>query len=197
MPPAAAEPVASRSGGLEDPGLKRFGTRGMTLIELVVVLTIFGVIFAITIPSYNDLVRKARAAQIVADLYAVRAAAFMYFAENNTWPRDYAPGRVPPELINYLPRGFTFRQKHYRLDWDDWRGPDGTSRFPSTGIVTGVTLLTADRKLAGAVQNLLKNLNFVEFTAHRYTMEVLGTAGVLAPGGRGIRPPEGPPSSGR
>ena len=152
--------------------------RGFTMVELVVVLVVFSVILGIAIPNYLSLVRHTRAAQAVADLYAVRAAGFTYFAENSTWPRDYNPGAVPRELVNYLPRAFSFRNKYYMLDWENWRLPNGGSRFPQTGILMGVSIVTGDRQLLQDITRMLSALNFRQMNRRKSTLEVYGVGGI-------------------
>jgi prepilin-type N-terminal cleavage/methylation domain-containing protein len=152
--------------------------RGFTMTELMVVLGIIGILMAFAIPHYVGLVHHTRATQAMADLYAVRAAGLTYFAENGTWPREYARGQTPPELINYLPIDFGFHRKLYDLDWENWQGPGGTSTNPQTGIVVGVSLVTNDQVLLNDVKGMFSNVNYRTINRSKATLEILGVGGL-------------------
>lgn len=100
---------------------------GFTLIELVIVLTIIGVIAAIVLPHLREAAYKADAAAIVSDAQTVRMAALSYFAEQAEFPNTSGWGEVPPELIESLPEGFEFA---YEGDVDyRWRRASTGVRF--------------------------------------------------------------------
>lgn len=125
------------------------GRRGWTLIELLIVLVVLGLLAGIMVRKYIDLSRTAFAAKIAGEFVAVRLAAYNYEADHrNQWPSDQGPGVVPPELVSYLPTGFSFVRPTYLLDWDN--------RLPSTdpyGLAISIT--TTDSRLMNAlVQNL-------------------------------------------
>ena len=123
--------------------------RGWTMIELLTVLVVLGLLANIAILKYIDLTRTAYAAQVAGEFVTVRLAAYNYEADhNNQWPADRGPGVVPPELVTYLPNGFTFTRPSYQLDWDNL-GPGGSP------YQLAVSLTTTDTRLLSAlVQNL-------------------------------------------
>lgn len=68
-------------------GVRRDG-RGFTLIELVVVITILGVLVAIAIPTVGGYVDDAKKRGARADAKNIQTALIMYKAENGVYPPD-------------------------------------------------------------------------------------------------------------
>ncbi|MDI6823828.1 MAG: prepilin-type N-terminal cleavage/methylation domain-containing protein [Bacillota bacterium] len=60
--------------------------RGFTLIELVVVITILGVLVAVAIPAVGGYVEDAKKKGARADAKNIQTALIMYKAENGTYP---------------------------------------------------------------------------------------------------------------
>lgn len=127
---------------------------GLSIIELTVVVLFLGILARIAIPSYQEITYRARAAAALGDLNAVRTAAYEYNIATNEWPADRYPGEVPPELEPYLGENFTFEREHYQLDWENWMMPDGTPKH-STGVLLGVSLVTEDKQLGAALENVV------------------------------------------
>jgi len=72
------------------------GNRGFTLVELLVVIAIIGVLAAIIVPSTFRAVEKAKISRVVADVRAIKAAGYAYYADTGDWPKagqeSYDPG---------------------------------------------------------------------------------------------------------
>ena len=61
---------------------------GFTLIELIIVMTIIGLLTAIAIPSYLNSVRKAREAVLREDLHTMRGAIDSYTVDKEQAPQS-------------------------------------------------------------------------------------------------------------
>ncbi len=77
--------------------------RGFTLIELLIVMTIIGILAAISVPSYNRSTIKARESVLMEDLYQMRRATDAYYADNATYP-DSLDSLVSKRYIRAIPR---------------------------------------------------------------------------------------------
>jgi prepilin-type N-terminal cleavage/methylation domain-containing protein len=122
---------------------------GFTLIELITVMMVLSVLAGIALPLLRGVIIKAEAADVVGDLNVIKVAVFAYQADHNAWPRDRGRGQVPPELVEYLPAGFSFRKDDYTLDYDNWtrrrRGP----------FKIGLTFISRNRDLGLMVLDML------------------------------------------
>jgi prepilin-type N-terminal cleavage/methylation domain-containing protein len=65
--------------------MKRFGRKGFTLIELVVVIVIIGILSTIAVPIYRSYTRRAMASEGKALLGAVATAEKTYLVEKNSY----------------------------------------------------------------------------------------------------------------
>jgi type II secretory pathway pseudopilin PulG len=76
------------------PSRKRFSRRieatGFTLVELLVIVTIIGVLIAIGLPKYTNMVNKAAEGVTRGNLGSLRSALSIYFADNDStrYPTD-------------------------------------------------------------------------------------------------------------
>lgn len=62
--------------------------RGFTLIELMIVMTVIGILASIAIPSYQRSVIKARESVLMEDLYQMRRAIDSYFVDHGKYPES-------------------------------------------------------------------------------------------------------------
>ena len=63
--------------------------KGFTLIELMIVVAIIGILAAIAIPKFADLINKSKEGATKGSLSSVRSAIQVYFGDNEGWfPAD-------------------------------------------------------------------------------------------------------------
>ena len=122
--------------------------KGFSIIELLVTMTIIGLLTQIAVPRYSDMKRRATAASIMGDVHAIRIAAFTHYTEAGSFPPNAATGVIPPLLVQYLPAGFTFRKSDYTYDWHVWGVTSGSGASRRRETLVGVTVIVRDPRLA-------------------------------------------------
>ncbi len=84
-PPAQVRP-ASRCSSLV--ARRRSGERGFTLIELIIVVTIIGILAGLAIVNVRFAQRKAREAALMDNLSTLRKAIDNFYADKQHYPAD-------------------------------------------------------------------------------------------------------------
>ena len=74
---------------------------GFSLIELVVVVAVLGVLSAIAIPTFNNIILKARQAGAASHVDALLKSASIYNINNGRFPSNWS------EISMYYPGGFS------------------------------------------------------------------------------------------
>jgi prepilin-type N-terminal cleavage/methylation domain-containing protein len=115
---------------------------GFTLVEMLLVVVIISVLAGLAIPNYQNVVTKAKAANILGQIDVVNHAVESYLGDNNSWPAEAAVGAVPTGITNYLPANFSFTGEDYQLDWENGGG------------LIGVAVVTNNEGLGNALVQL-------------------------------------------
>lgn len=147
------------------------------MIELIVVMSIIGILARIALPASRAMIRRATAARVVGDFNAVRIAAFNFYADSSKWPVEAAAGKIPAGLANYLRAKFSFAPKGYQLDWENWTSGAKYTK-PATGVAVGISVVTTDAELGNAVVKLLGSGAGIHWTVGTsYTFVIQSTGG--------------------
>jgi general secretion pathway protein G len=64
------------------------GSKGFTLLELLVVMTIIGILAAIAVPALRDSPQRAREATLREDLFTLRSVIDQYHGDKGNFPPD-------------------------------------------------------------------------------------------------------------
>ena len=105
--------------------------RGFTLLEMLIVISIVGVLAAVAVPRFTNAVALANTARIQSDLQVLNAAVVMYQTEKGTNPKEIK------DLGDYV------------LDIDNVKPPKGECRLKNgkSFTVTATSYgLVADEK---------------------------------------------------
>jgi prepilin-type N-terminal cleavage/methylation domain-containing protein len=130
--------------------------KGFTLIELMIVVTIVGLLARIAIPRVYQFRLRARATKIVGDLEVVRTAAFHVVADSGYYPGEEAPGTRPPSMQSYLPPGLSFTPGvGVAYVWRVQGIPAGDPNQATEGATMGMGVQVDDDELRVEVQRQL------------------------------------------
>jgi prepilin-type N-terminal cleavage/methylation domain-containing protein len=83
---------------LKGEGMKKILSRcrGFSLTELMIVVTIIGILAAIAVPTYLRHIRKTRSQEAITNLAGIAQYEEAYFAENDTYvSADFNPATMP------------------------------------------------------------------------------------------------------
>jgi len=142
---------------------------GFTIVELLVVVTIVGILTSIAIPKFRAVKRRATATQIVGDFDVVRHAAMSFFVDSGYFPPEAGSGATPRNLGPYLPSGFKFTRSDWMMDYENW---------PTGGVggatVIGVSFTTKDQQLGATAMSLLGNSPIFTSGTKKYTVVISG-----------------------
>lgn len=131
---------------------------GFSLIELMLAVTIVGLLAGIAIPNLRSMTFRARAVEVAAEIEAIRVATLSYNADVFGWPAESAAGAVPSELTAgsdpYLEPGTSFQGNGYELDYD-YLSPVVIPGEPGTTQLVAVAVQLDSDELSNAVLDLL------------------------------------------
>jgi len=114
--------------------MSRMNRRGFTLVELLTTVAVIGLLASIALPRYQQIKKKATAAEVVSAMTTARGAAYNYSETAGSWPATSGLGSVPSGMDQYLPGGGTtiFHGSDHQLGWLAIPGGFG---FKSTQIL--------------------------------------------------------------
>ena len=124
-------------------------------METMTVMLLVSILTRIAVPQFQNILTRARAAEVRASFSVVEEAATRLSVENQPWPADAEPGVVPPELVDNLPPGFSFERGRYQLDWENWTLPGGMPGDPTVQRLIGVSVTTSDKSLGMALMEII------------------------------------------
>jgi type IV pilus assembly protein PilE len=108
--------------------------KGITLIELLIVIVIVGILAAVSVPLYTGYMQRARRSDAKVALEQVRAAQEMWRAEKGTYAVDAGGNTAETRLINTMGAPLTTISSYYT--WNFAAGHDATT-FTAQAIPTG------------------------------------------------------------
>ena len=125
--------------------------RGVTVIELLIIVAIIGVISTISMPLLSRALTQARAVAIIGDFRAVRVSAEEYQSQRSAWPAERGRGEAPPELAEYLQDQIDWSSPIWGspvvYDWDNLIGQNQAE----AGVAVGFSVRQMDTVLRQAV----------------------------------------------
>ncbi len=62
--------------------------RGFTLIEVLIVITLIAILASISMPMYQNSVRRSKEAVLKEDLFRMRDVINQFYADKNKWPQS-------------------------------------------------------------------------------------------------------------
>lgn len=126
--------------------------RGFSFIELLVSMSIVGILANIAVPTIRGVRIRAEAAAVIADINVIRTAAFDYYANAQAFPRSRRWGTIPPELVGSLPDGFRFDDGTTRYRWRRYN----RRRARRRGQLAVVSVRSNDRDLIDTVREMYR-----------------------------------------
>ncbi len=139
----------------------------------MIALTVVGILAAIALPGYFAFIQNTRAAQAAAQLQAIRAAVYLYYGDLGRWPRESVAGQIPVGVGQNLPKNFSFQQKSYVLDYDNWIALHRRGQAPpGTTTAIGVSVISRDPRFLERIGRLVRDAKFTRISRTKYTLEI-------------------------
>ena len=135
---------------------------GFTLIELMIVVAIVGILAAIAIPNFLQMMLRAKRAELPANLDGVRTAEIGYHAE---WGEFTSVSATPPVVPGRATTVFT-GSGYTGFEMLGWSA-DGQVRGIYMATAANTSVSAADDFTATAQTDVDGDSNYVEYMANR------------------------------
>ena len=130
--------------------------RGFSLLELLTGVVFLALLAGLALPQYHQMRSEAVAARAIGATQVVRTAAYAHMEATGSWPQETSSGRVPVDLVRFLPDGFRFTHPGFSLAWrhPTWVGPGGVHSAHMTQVLTDdPSVCDAMYRLLGGTRN--------------------------------------------
>jgi general secretion pathway protein G len=117
-------------------------SRGFTLIEMLVVISMVLILLAIALPMYNQSVVRAREARLHQDLTTLNKAIQEYSLDKKKAPQaleDLVPG-----YVKFIPNDITGRTDSWVLDTEDSENAWDPNQLGAKSVHSGSNELSSD-----------------------------------------------------
>jgi general secretion pathway protein G len=98
-------------------GRRRSSQKGFTLIELIIVVTIIGILAGLAVVNVRFAQRKAREAALMDNLATMRKAIDNFYADKQHYPSDL--NELVPNYMRTIPKDPMTKQADWQLVMDD------------------------------------------------------------------------------
>ncbi len=99
--------------------MRRLGcnsNKGLTLVELIVVLAIISILTGIVVPKMGTIVDQAKDTKLLADLCLLDTVIMVYYSDHNAYPVKLAD--LVPDYIHLEPQDALGQAFYYLVDED-------------------------------------------------------------------------------
>lgn len=135
----------------------RRNQRGFTLIELIVVVSIIGILAGIALVNVSNFQRKARESALRGDLFEMRKAIDNFYADKQRYPTDL--NELVPNYIRRIPKDPITMQQDWEPIMDDPLSLDGGMSEPDPEAMTQPGVIDVKSRAEGVT---LDNVPYTE-----------------------------------
>ena len=147
--------------------------RGLTLIEMMIVVSILAILAAIVIPKFANSDEIARTTSAASSMRAVGEVIKRYQIQNDHWPSDLNRGHKPPELDPLLPTmDFNSTPIGGKWDFENWTGR-GRTTIGGTPIAVCISLVAGDTDYFQRIDELIDDGDLASGIVQQYSNDRL------------------------
>jgi prepilin-type N-terminal cleavage/methylation domain-containing protein len=82
-------------------------SEGFTLVELMIAISMIGILSAVAVPKFSRLIRQSQEARTRGNLHMLRAALTLYYTDRGTMPTDDLRSLVQGGYLDRIPLKYT------------------------------------------------------------------------------------------